>query len=60
MVTLEDVFLGLGLTITEIDINEVQKQENKSVRNDAEIACQQVCKQGRDDIKVKVNCLLPL
>ena len=56
MVTL---FLGLGLTETEINIKKVQKQDLKTktlkMSKDVGIACQKLCKQGRDDIIVKVN-----
>ena len=47
----------LGLAVTEININfqinikKVLKQEIKNIKNvkDAGMACQKVCKQGRDD-----------
>ena len=57
MVTLE-IFLGLGLTVTEINIKKVQKQDLKNIKNvkNVRMACQKVYKQGRDDsIKAKVN-----
>ena len=42
------ILLGLGLTVTEIN---TKKYRNKKINNvkDVEIACQKVCKQGRDD-----------
>ena len=59
------VFLGLGLTVTEINIKKVQKQEiPRNIRN---VKCLQhhkalqtplsicACKQGSYDIIVKVN-----
>ena len=33
VVTLEIFFLGLGLTVTEINIKKVQKQDLKNIRN---------------------------
>ena len=50
MVTLEIFFLGLGLTVTEINIKKVQKQDFKNIKNvkDVGMACQKVCKQGRE------------
>ena len=33
VVTLEIVFLGLGVTVTEINIKKVQKQELKKKKN---------------------------
>ena len=48
--------VALGLTVTEINIKKEQKQEKKSIRD----ACQKVCKQGRDGIKVKVNIQSPI
>ena len=52
------MFLGLGLTVTEINIKKVQKQDFKNIK-DVGMACQKVCKQGRDDIIVKVNLQSP-
>ena len=58
---LNKTFLGLGITITEINIKKVQKQEIKGKKNIknvncVEMACQKVYKQGKDDsIKAKVN-----
>ena len=50
---LNEIFLGLGLTVTEINIKRVQKQEIKNIK-DVGMACQKVYKQGRDDsIKAK-------
>ena len=43
--------IGLGLTVTEINIKKVQKQENKNIKG-VGIACQIVCKQGRDDLQL--------
>ena len=53
----EIFFLGLGVTVTEINIKKVQKQDLKKHYNvkDEGMACQKVCKQGRDDIIVKVS-----
>ena len=48
------LFLGLGLTVTEINIEKVQKQDLKNIK-DVGMARQKVCKQGRDDIIVKVK-----
>ena len=45
--TLEIFFLFLDLTVTEINIKKVQKQDSKKCKN---MACQKVCKQGMDDI----------
>ena len=42
---LKELFLCLGLTVTEIMIKKGQKQENKNVKR----CSQKVCKQGRDD-----------
>ena len=55
----EIFFLGLGLTVTEIN---VQKQDLKNIKNvkDVGMACQKVCKQNRDDIIVKVNLQSPI
>ena len=51
---LNKIFLVLGLTVTEINITKVQKQEVK--KHDVGMACQKVYKQGRDDsIKAMVN-----
>ena len=51
---LKEIFLGLDLIVTEISIKKVQKQEIKNIF--VEMACQKVCKQGRDEsIKAKVN-----
>ena len=48
-------FLGLGLTVTEINnIKKVQKQNFKKIKN-VGMECQKVCKQGRNDIIVKVS-----
>ena len=60
VVTLERniLFLGLGLTVTEINIKKkVQKQDLKNIKNVKVIGmvCQKVCKEGRDDIIVKIN-----
>ena len=33
VITLERIFLGLGLTVTEINIKKVQKQEIKNIKN---------------------------
>ena len=33
VVTLEIFFLGLGLTVTEINIKKVQKQDFKNIKN---------------------------
>ena len=33
VVTLEIFFLGLGLTVTEINIKKVQKQDLKNIKN---------------------------
>ena len=45
---LKEIFcLGLGLTVTEINIKKVQEQE-KNIK-DVGMACQKVCKQGRDN-----------
>ena len=52
------IFLGLGLTVTEINIKKVQRQEIKNVKNvkGCRDGCQKVYKQGRNDsIKAKVN-----
>ena len=46
-VTLEIFFLGLGLTVTEINIKKVQKQDLKNLKN-VGMAYQKVCKQGGD------------
>ena len=43
----EIFFLGLGLTVTEISIKK--STEIKTLK-DVGMACQKVCKQGRDDI----------
>ena len=45
VVTLE---IGLGLTVTEISIKKVEKQDLKNIKN-VRMACQKVCKQGRDN-----------
>ena len=60
MVTLEIFFLGFGLTITEINIKEVQKRENrkKKCKKHVGMACHKVYKQGRDDIKMKADSSL--
>ena len=61
---LKEIFLvGLGLTVTEINIKKVQKQDFKNIKNVKGcigMACQKVCKQGRDDIIVKVNFQSPI
>ena len=56
------VFLGLGLTVTEINIKKVQKQDLKNIKNvkDVGMECQKVCKQGRNDIIVKVSLQSPI
>ena len=50
VVTLE-IFFGLGLTVTEINSKKVQKQDLKIIKNVKRLgmACQKVCKQGRDN-----------
>ena len=56
-------FLGLGLTVTEINIKKVRKQDLKNIKNVKrcrDMACQKVCKQGRDDVIVKVNLQSPI
>ena len=47
----------LGLAVTVIDIKNVQKQENKYIKDlqRCREARLKVCKQGRNDIEVKVN-----
>ena len=45
------LFLDLGLIVTEIDIKKVQKQDKKIVG----MACQKVCNQGSDDVKVNTK-----
>ena len=55
----EIFFLGSGLTVTEINIKKVQKQDLKNIKN-VGMACQKACKQGRDDIIVKVNLQSPI
>ena len=44
-------FLGLGVAVTEVNIKKVQKQNLKNIQNvkGVGMACQKVCKQGRDD-----------
>ena len=54
----EIFFLGLGLTITEINFKKVSKQDR--LKKDVGMACQKACKQGRDDIIVKVNLQSPI
>ena len=44
LVTLEIFFLGLGLTVTEINIKKLQKQDLKNVK-DVGMACHKGCKQ---------------
>ena len=46
--------LGLGLTVTEINMKKVQKQDLKNIKNvkDVGMAYQKVYKQSRDDIIV--------
>ena len=51
---LKEIFLGLALTVAEINIKKVQKQDLKNIKN-VGMACQKICKQGRNDIIVKVN-----
>ena len=47
---------------SEINIKKVQKQDLKNIKNikGCRDACQKVCKQGRDDIIVKVNLRSPI
>ena len=45
------IFVGLGLTVTEIDIKKVHKHENKKplkMYKDIGLACQNVCKEGSE------------
>ena len=54
----ETFFLGLGLTVTEQKSTEtVQKQDLKNFKNVKRCrnGMPKVCKQGMDDIIVKVN-----
>ena len=44
-----EIFI-LGLDPT--NFKKVQKQEEKSIENVKDMACQKVCKQGGDDIKI--------
>ena len=46
---LKEIFLGLRLTVTEISIKKVQKQDLKKTLKDVGMACQKACKQGRDN-----------
>jgi len=39
--------LDLGLAVTEIN---TKKYRNKKIKKDVGMACQKVCKQGRDDV----------
>ena len=60
MVTLErNILLRLR---SEINTKKVQKQDLKNIQNvkDVGMACQKVCKQGRDDVIVKVNLQSPI
>ena len=57
-VTLKMFFLGLGLTVTEINIKKVQKQDLKNIKN-VGMECQKVCKQGSKHI-VKVSLQSPI
>ena len=36
-------------------VSEANAQEKKSILKNVGMACKKVCKQGRDDVKVKVN-----
>ena len=59
MVTLErNILLRLR---SEINTKKVQKQD-LNIKNvkDVGMACQKVCKQGRDDVIVKVNLQSPI
>ena len=55
-------FLGLGVTVTEVNIKKVQKQDLKNIKNvkGCRDGMPKVCKQGRDDIIVKVNLQSPI
>ena len=60
MVTLErNILVRLR---SEINTKKVQKQDLKNIKNvkDVGMACQKVCKQGRDDVIVKVNLQSPI
>ena len=56
----ETFFLGLGLTVTEQRSTETRLKNIKNVKKNIGMACQKVCKQGRDDIIVKVNLQSPI
>ena len=53
-------FLGLGVTLTEINIKKVQKQDLKNIKNVKGCRDGRHAKQGRDDIIVKVNLQSPI
>ena len=44
----------------EISIKKVQKQDLKKMQKDVGMECQKLCKQGRNDIIVKVNLQCPI
>ena len=53
---MKEIFLGLGVTVTEINIKKVQKQDLKILKMQKDVArddMPKVCKQGRDAIIVR-------
>ena len=48
------LFLHLGLTVTEINTKKYRNKKIKNIKN-VGMACQKVCKQGRDDVCMYVN-----